>query len=74
MKHTQTHQEKSGPIYTAVCTMYGKFLVKTIGPCGDFHVCGDIKEFNTFEEADQVAQRIANGMYGYQCGTYISMR
>lgn len=63
-----------GPRYTAVCTTRGTYALRTIGPCGDFHVVGDVKEFSTFEEADRVAQAAAKGNYDFTPGTYISMR
>ena len=59
--------------YAAVSS--GKsYRVITVGPCGDFHVCGDVRHFDTFEEADQVARDISKGAYGYAKGEYISMR
>ena len=34
----------------------------------------DFQKFDTFEEADQVAQDMAAGKYGYKTGKYINMR
>jgi hypothetical protein len=59
--------------YTAV-SFNDVYAVRTIGPCGDLHVIGDVKKFATFEEADRVARDMANGEYGYEKGEYVSMR
>ncbi len=59
--------------YTAVASG-DHYAVRTIGPCGALHVLGDVRNFSTFEEADQVARDIARGEYGYEPGEYVSMR
>ena len=69
-----TQTGTAGPVYTAVCTTRGTYALRTIGPFGDFHVVGDVREFNTFEEADRVAQAAAKGGYDFTPGTYVSMR
>lgn len=51
-----------------------KYVVCTIGPCGDFHILGDVREFDTFEEANQVSLNMAQGEYGAQPGEHINMR
>ena len=68
--------ENKNPTYTAGVVQNGKFGVKTVGPCGDLHILGDVRSFDTFEEADQVAREIAAGKYPSiaQHGDYFSMR
>lgn len=34
----------------------------------------NIKNFNTFEEADKMAREVAEGKHGYKVGQYINMR
>ena len=62
--------------YTAIelRTVKGKYGVFTIGPCGDFHVVGDIRQFNSFDEACNVARKTATGEYGHEVGQFVSMR
>lgn len=52
----------------------GVYKVGYIGPCGDFHALGDIRSFDNFDEAANVARRVANGSYGYKIGNYVNMR
>jgi len=51
-----------------------RFVVCTIGPCHDFKVLGDVRSFQTFDEANQCAKEIADGKYGYPKGEWINMR
>ena len=53
-----------------------EYVVATIGPCGDFHPCGQYRHFPSFEEADNVAKDTANGKYTnyYPAGKYVNMR
>ena len=52
----------------------GKYQVCMIGPCGDFRPMGNVREFDTFEEADKVAFDMSFGEYGAYPGEHISMR
>ena len=42
----------------------------------DFHprVVDNLRDFNTFEEANNVAKNISLGMWGYKPGNYVNMR
>ena len=52
----------------------------TVGWCSaeyrDMHKVSNVREFATFEEADQVARDIAQGKYGFiaKGGEYVNMR
>lgn len=35
---------------------------------------GDFRTFNTFDEANQVARKAADGKYGYKPGAWVNMR
>ena len=37
-------------------------------------VVDTVRPFNSFEEANNVARRIADGIYGYEPGNYVNMR
>lgn len=51
-----------------------KYRVCTIGPCGDFTLLGNVRSFETFDEANRVARDISAGRYGYKTGYYVNMR
>ena len=54
----------------------GKWRVATIGPCGDFHPCGSLRSFESFDEANTVAIDTATGKYTdyYPAGEFVNMR
>jgi len=45
-------------------------------PWEDWHPCGDVRGFPSFEQADLCAQRIANGEFSdhWPPGRYVNMR
>ncbi|MFA4972310.1 MAG: hypothetical protein WC683_06830 [bacterium] len=38
------------------------------------HPIPDVRNFDTYEEADQVALRVSRGEFGHEVGVYVSMR
>jgi hypothetical protein len=57
------------------CAIYKDAVYKVaIIHDGDFEICGDIRAFATFEEANQTAKDMATGKYGYQAGDFVDMR
>jgi len=60
--------------YCASILSTGKYTVATIGLYGDLHFVGNVRSFDTFDEANQVAKDISRGKYGYVPGEYVNMR
>lgn len=62
--------------YCAIQTKGGKYGVHTISPLGAFLPVGNIREFNTFDEANLVAQELSLGFYPdlRKAGHFVNMR
>lgn len=64
--------------YLATANVYGgKYTVSEIHPgCAEIKQIGDCRDFDTFEEADDVAFRMAAGEFTHirPAGVYISNR
>jgi len=56
------------------CPIQGKYSVGFMGPCQQFHVIGDIRQFETFDEANDVALACSEGRYDCEKGEFLNMR
>jgi hypothetical protein len=52
----------------------GKYVVASISDFGDIHFLGNVRAFQSFDEANEVAKKISEGHYGYKKSNYINMR
>ena len=59
--------------YGAIPSQNGKYKVVKISCMGTFSPLL-YREFDTWDEADQVAKDTAKGLYEYKPGQYINMR
>lgn len=64
------------PLYCAYANQRGTYSVARVLPLGTFTPVGDCRNFDDWEEADQVARDIAAGKYPWLAdpGHYVNMR